>query len=189
MIYPFILRIKIILLIFLFAYLSGQEVQLRLYEKDGLYGYKNQHEQVVISARFLLAMNFNEKGIAAVADSSGWAYINAQGNILIRPYIYDNGPDYFSEGLARFVENGKFGFFDEYGKIVIDAQWDFTYPFQDGKAAVYKGCTIITEKEHNSIIGGQWGYIDRTGKVIRPIGSLNPDSVLYQPDKNEIFKM
>lgn len=189
MIYTFMLRVKIILLIFLFAYLPAQETQLKLFEEDGLYGYKNQHDQVVISVKYSAAMNFNKKGIAAVADSSGWIYIDTQGNILIRPYIYDNGPDYFSEGLARFVENSKFGFFDDSGKIVIDAQWDFAYPFTNGKAAVCEGCKIITENEHSGITGGEWGYIDRKGKVIIPIGSVNPDSVFYKLDKIEIFKM
>jgi hypothetical protein len=189
MIYEFTLKVKFILLIFLFAYLTAQETHLKLFEKDGLYGYKNQHDQIVISAKYPAAMNFNEKGIAAVADSSGWAYIDTQGNILIRPYIYDNGPDYISEGLARFVENSKFGFFDDSGKIVIDAQWDFAYPFKNGRTAVCKGCKIIIENEHCSIIGGEWGYIDRTGKVIIPIGSVNPDSVHYKLDKIDIFRM
>jgi hypothetical protein len=179
----------IVLFLFLCAVIYPQSVQLNLFEQDGLYGYKNQIDQIVIAAKFAMAMDFSEKGIAAVADSSGWAYIDTQGNILIRPFIYDNGPDYFCEDLARFVENGKFGFFDESGKIVIEAQWDFAYPFKDGKAAVCNRCKMSADNEHKKISGGEWGYIDKTGKIIISIGSVKADSVLNEPKNLEIFEM
>ncbi|MEJ2543276.1 MAG: WG repeat-containing protein [Calditrichaceae bacterium] len=147
----------------------------------------NQNNHIIIDAQYPAAMDFTEHGIAAVADSSGWAYIDKQGNIIIRPYVYDNGPDYFSEGLARFVKNGKFGFFNEFGRIVIEAQWDFAYPFQDGKAAVCKGCKITTDNEHSSVTGGEWGYIDKKGNIVVPIGSVKADSVLPKPAKIKLF--
>jgi len=182
-------RIKNISIIFIGVCLFAQDIQLYLFEDDGLYGYMDQHNHIVIDAQYLAAMEFTENGIAAVADSAGWAYIDVLGNILIRPYIYDNGPDYFSEGLARFVENGKFGFFDKFGVPVIDAQWDFAYPFHNGKAAVCNGCKIILDNEHSGITGGKWGYIDKTGKIISPVGSVEADSVLPKPAKIKLFKM
>ncbi len=179
----------IVLFLFLYAVIYPQTVQLNLFERDGLFGYKNQNDQIVIRAKFTAAMDFSEKGIAAVADSSGWAYIDTQGKILIRPFIYDNGPDYFCEGLARFVENDKIGFFDESGKIIIKAEWDFAYTFEDGKAAVCNGCKISIDKDHNSVSGGEWGYINKTGKVIFPIGSVKADSVMPKPKNIKIFEM
>lgn len=184
-----IIRIKIIIVIFVSVYLFAQEVQLKLFEDNGLYGYMDQNNHIIIDAQYPAAMKFTENGIAAVADSSGWAYIDKLGNILIRPYIFDNGPDYFSEGLARFVDKKKFGFFDESGMIIITAQWDFAYPFQDGKAAVCNGCKIRTENEHSSVTGGEWGYINKTGKVIVPIGSVKADSISPGPAKIKLFKM
>lgn len=184
------MKINVFIIIFgLFAMASSQINQLRLFEQDGLFGYIDQDEKIVIDASFIMAMEFTENGIAAVADSTGWVFIDQKGNILVHPYIYDNGPDYFSEGLARFVEDGKFGFFDEFGTPVIKAQWDFAYPFQHGKAAVCNGCTIKTDNEHASVTGGDWGYIDKTGKVIVTIGSVKADSVLLKPAEIKLFKM
>jgi len=184
-----IFRIKNILIIFISVYLFAQDSQLKLFEADGLYGFMDQHDRVVIDAQYPAAMEFSEFGIAAVADSSGWTYIDTQGNMLIRPFIYDNGPDYFSEGLSRFIENEKIGFFNESGHVVIEAQWDFAYPFQDGRAAVCNGCPFTMNREHDSITGGDWGYIDKTGKIIIPIGSVKGDSVLPVPAKIKLYKM
>ena len=173
----------------MYASTCAQSVQLNIFEEEGFFGYKDQNEKVIIAAKYAVAMDFSEKGIAAVADSSGWAYINTRGNILVRPYIYDNGPDYFSEGLARFIEKRKIGFIDEYGKIIIKAQWDFAYPFKNGKAAVCNGCNILTDNEHKKISGGEWGYIDKTGKINVPIGSVKADSVMKKLKKVEILEM
>ena len=177
-----------VLILLLAAFLYSQTLQLSLFEENGKFGYKDQTNQIVIKPRFIVAMDFSEAGIAAVVDSTGWAYIDTLGQIVIRPFVYDNGPDYFSESLARFVEKNKFGFFDESGSVVIEPQWDFAYPFKNGKAAVCNGCRISIENEHGQISDGRWGYIDKTGKVIVPIGSVEADSAIQCPDSFEIFK-
>lgn len=52
-------------------------------------------------------------------------------------YHYDNGDDYFSEGLQRIVDrDGKIGFRDTIGKIIIVPQFAFAFPFKDGYAKV-----------------------------------------------------
>jgi hypothetical protein len=157
--------------------LYAQSVQPEIYEENGLFGYRDQDNLIIIKAQFTAALEFNEAGIAAVADSSGWMYIDKTGHILLRPFIYDNGPDYYVEGLARYVDNGKIGFFDQSGKIVIKARWDFAYPFHNGKAAVCSGCSEFSKGEYHSIKGGKWGYIDTAGQLIDSLGTVNPDSV------------
>ena len=62
-----------------------------------------------------------------------------QGRFLYHPMAYDNGPDYWSEGLRRFVEQGKVGFVNGAGSKVIAAQWDFAAPFEYGYAQVFAG--------------------------------------------------
>lgn len=43
-------------------------------------------------------------------------------------YQYDNGDDYFSEGLQRIVDkDGKIGFRDSIGKIVIQPRYAFAF--------------------------------------------------------------
>ena len=68
-----------------------------------------------ISSREILLF---EKGGAL--DSMGFSYnskiFDREGHFLYSSFWFDNGPDYYVEGLRRFVENGKMGFADRNGK-------------------------------------------------------------------------
>lgn len=124
---------------------------------------------MVIEPRFVVAQEFLPGGIAAVADQKEWSYIDARGNVVIKPFLFDNGPDYFREGLARFKSENKFGFFDKTGKKVIPAQFDFAAPFSEGLAAVCSGCTEVSRGEHAFMKGGKWGFIDKKGRIVIPL--------------------
>ena len=136
---------------------------------SGLWGYRDARGAVVIEPRFLVAQDFSVHGIAAVADAVGWRIIDQRGAVLIpQPYLVDNGPDPFLEGLARFVESGRLGFYDERGRVVIPARFVFVTPFSEGRAAFCEGCREQAEGEHRSVRGGRWGFIDRRGNVTVP---------------------
>jgi hypothetical protein len=135
------------------------------FEQGGKWGYQNANGKVAIPPRFSVANEFSPEGIAPVVDEQGWAYIDVRGKILIRPFIVDNGPDYFQEGLARFVESGKFGFFNQKGQVVIQPRFDFAAPFSEGLAAYCTGCQMKPEGEHRLVEGGIWGYMDPKGKA------------------------
>ena len=62
-----------------------------------------------------------------------------QGKFLYYPLWFDNGTDYYEEGLRRYVDGHKVGFADKDGILTIPAQWDFAEPFQYGYARVYIG--------------------------------------------------
>ncbi|NWG75239.1 MAG: WG repeat-containing protein [Rubrivivax sp.] len=132
----------------------------------GLWGYRSEDNVTRIPPQFHVAEEFLPSGIAAAADQSGWVYLDRRGNRIIRPFLYDNGPDPFAEGLARFVDGGQFGFFDERGGIAIPARFDFVEPFSAGLAAFCTGCRRKWEGEHQRYEGGRWGYIDREGKTV-----------------------
>jgi hypothetical protein len=136
------------------------------FEAHGKYGYKDVRGNVVIQPEFQLAREFSAEGLAAVVDGKGWAYIDSRGRVVIRPFVFENGPDYFSEGLARFVLRGKFGFFNKQGHVVIDPAFDFARPFRNGAAAVCSGCSLKSDGEHSLVVGGKWGFIDSSGRVI-----------------------
>lgn len=157
-------------LFILLAALATARAQTKLipFETDGAWGYQNLEGTVVIPARYLMALEFTPGGIAAVATKKGWAYIDTAGKAVIEPFVYDNGPDYFQEGLARFVVKGKFGFFNTQGGKVIPPQFDFAEPFAEGRAAVCKGCKKEMQGEHAVWGGGRWGYIDTSGKPVIP---------------------
>ncbi|MEE9524160.1 MAG: WG repeat-containing protein [Thermodesulfovibrionales bacterium] len=159
---------KIFAIIILLVGLQG--VAAVPFEKDGKWGYKDIDGQVVIEPRFIIAGEFSPEGVAAVVDKKGWAYVNKSGEVVIRPHVYDNGPDYFSEGLARFSENGKFGFFDKTGNVVIKPAFDFAFPFREGLARVCNGCKLVKNGVHTTVEGGKWGYIDTRGKLVIQLG-------------------
>jgi hypothetical protein len=138
------------------------------FEQAGVWGYKNASGRVLIKPHFTMAKAFSPEGIAAVVDEAGWAYINEKGETIIRPFVIDNGPDYFKDGLARCISDNKFGFFDRMGKIVIGAQFDFALPFHEGLAAVCTGCKEEPEGEYHFVKGGTWGYINKQGKMVIP---------------------
>ena len=50
-------------------------------------------------------------------------------------YQYDNGADYVREGLYRIVDaQGKMGYADEQGRVVIAPRFAFGFPFEQGRA-------------------------------------------------------
>ena len=60
----------------------------------------------------------------------------------------------FSEGLTCVEKDGKYGFIDTIGKVVVPCQYDDADSFSDGFARVKKD--------------GKWRYIDTTGKEVIP---------------------
>ncbi len=61
-----------------------------------------------------------------------------------------------STSLFPIKKDGKWGYIDKTGKIIIDPQYDDAWPFSEGLAAV-----MIVDEET-----GKWGYIDKTGKYV-----------------------
>ncbi|QEI06449.1 WG repeat-containing protein [Pigmentiphaga aceris] len=128
-------------------------------EAKDRYGYLQCDGSPGLPAQYRVADDFTAGGIAAVLDATGWYYIDRQGRFLLRPMIYDNGPDYFVEGLSRFIQDGKTGFFDEAGQVVIPATYDFAYPFKDGVAEVGQRCTTTRQHEHSIVSCQAWSTI------------------------------
>jgi hypothetical protein len=58
----------------------------------------------------------------------------------------------FSEGLAAVEINGKWGFLDKSGLMVIATQYDHAANFSEGLAAVQ--------------INGKWGFINKFGQMV-----------------------
>lgn len=73
-----------------------------------------------------------------LAQPAGDVY-DRQGRFLYTALWYDNGLDFWEEGMRRFVENGKVGFVDRLGRKAVPAQWDYAEPFEYGYATVYTG--------------------------------------------------
>jgi len=93
-----------------------------------------------------------------------WVIMNSKKMALYAVFVYDNGPDYPSEGLIRVLKNGKIGYADaKTYEIVIEPQFDCAYPFENGKAKVSNQCQTVQEGENRSWVSDAWEYVDKSG--------------------------
>jgi hypothetical protein len=86
---------------------------------------------------------------------------------LFEVYKYDNGPDYVRNGLFRIIENGKIGFANQNGKIVIQPKYKCARPFENGIAIVADSCEIKPIKNNEIWTGNKWLEIDTLGNKIK----------------------
>lgn len=174
---------KCLLGFILFSSVTMAQVKEKLYffmTKDSLYGVKNNKGKIIILPREVLFWSDEDTKFPITDDliflntsdtgrnephSIGMMY-NRKGEKLFAPFIYDNGPDWFSEGLMRFVKNGKVGFANRNGDIVIEAKFDFASQFNYGVAWYCNGCVWKGRGEHSSIQGGYRGYVNSKGDTI-----------------------
>lgn len=158
-------------------------------KKDSLVGVKDHNDKIIIPPDYLnLRYDDREKiadnvslivmerfsGIKGKpAESAGDAF-DRNGKLLFHPLRYDNGPDYESEGTIRCVENGKVGFVNREGKIIIEPQWDWAAAFNYGYAIVCNGCyfDFTKDAEHPEMAfypKHETYYIDKTGLKINAL--------------------
>ena len=133
------------------------------------YGYVNRTGDTVIPlGKYLMCYTekFDEFAIVSSRDK-GLIAIDRKENVLFNVYVFDNGPDYPSNGLFRITKNGKIGYADTKGNVIIPPQFDCAYPFKNGKAKVGKGCKKQTDGEHSWWIDGRWYTIDKKGNIIK----------------------
>lgn len=166
-------------------FLSQAKEGLKYFKsKDSLVGIKNQDGKIIIPAQFRVysflkdgepvkeeTIYFDGSKPNEVSEKNAWGYVyDRKGNFLYRPFFYDNGADYFAEGVRRFVKDGKIGFVDRNGKTIIEAKHDFVSPFNYGYAAFCDGCDWEkTDDEHKAIVGGTWGIINFKGEIVQPL--------------------
>jgi hypothetical protein len=100
-------------------------------------------------------------------DKNGkFGYIDAGGKIVI-PLQFDSARD-FHEGLALVTGGKQKIFIDAAGRMVIDvSRFDLVDDFSEGVAAVNVG--QIRNGIGLIVNPGQWGYIDKSGKLSIPM--------------------
>ena len=67
----------------------------------------------------------------------------------------------FSEGLAAVRKNGKFGFIDTNGDLIVSCQYDQVGPYSDG-------VFIILDNDYNLSIADKDGYVTKTKYKLNP---------------------
>lgn len=186
---------KVFLLISIIPVLafSQQKEVLRYFKtKESLVGVKNQKGEIIIPAQFKIFSDlkdgevvewetilFDGNKTGENQEKNAWGYVyDRKGNFLYQPFMYDNGPDYFVEGLRRFVKKGKIGFADRNGKVIIEPKHDFVDYFNYGYASFCDGCDWEkTDDEHKSIVGGKWGMMNAKGETVLPLTTYSEKDV------------
>ena len=81
----------------------------------------------------------------------------------------------FSDGLAQVKSKKKYGFVNKQGEEVIPLKYNEVYPFYEGLAGVNVGGKYLKIGEDEDlgssvglVEGGQWGFVDETGKEVIP---------------------
>lgn len=186
---------KVLLLISIIPVLAfSQEKEVLRYfkTKESLVGVKNQKGEIIIPAQFKIYSDlkdgevvegetilFDGNKTGGNQEKNAWGYVyDRKGDFLYQPFMYDNGPDYFVEGLRRFVKNGKIGFADRNGKVIIEPKHDFVDYFNYGYASFCDGCDWEkTDDEHKSIVGGKWGMMNTKGETVPPLTKYSDKDV------------
>jgi hypothetical protein len=129
-------------------------------------GYVNSQDDTVIAVgKYEYCFTDTLKYMAIVLKRSGeLVAIDRFDRELFEVMWYDNGPDYFSEGLIRIKKNGKIGFADEKGKMVIEPLFECAFPFENGRARVALSCKTVQDGEHSRWESDSWFYIDKRGR-------------------------
>jgi hypothetical protein len=143
--------------------------------RDGFCGYIDKTGHLKIPDQYRAAGPFSE-GLAWVQyihlseKPIGYdqpyrcSYINNLGKVVIFskdvPDVLASRP--FHENLAavRVRDNSLWGFIDETGQLVIEADFDQANDFHEGRAAV------LTFSPNGA--GVKWGYIDTDGEMVIP---------------------
>lgn len=139
------------------------------------YGYLDLQGKVVIPPQYQAANNFTEgKAFIKIKDSK-YALIGLNGESLANfnyPYVGMPG-----DGLLAFQEktNGKYGYIDEYGNVIISPRYTGAQPFRDGRAVVYisedhRKKSGLIRKDGNYILSPEYNDILLLGETRAAIG-------------------
>jgi hypothetical protein len=171
---------KILHILFLiFSYsLYGQDISHQ--ETDYLYlirdnlvsdkcGYINSKGDTVIpfDKYTICYMDIIKQFGIVLLNEKGFVGIDNKDSILFNIFPYDNGPDEPSEGLFRIIKNGKIGYANLKGQIIIEPQFDCAESFKKGIAKVSDDCDEVKDGEHSSWMSDRWYFIDSSGIKIK----------------------
>jgi hypothetical protein len=126
---------------------------------------KTKDQKNDVSKEYINSLNFGEKELLITKIDGEYYYIHKNGKKM-QTITYENGPDKFSEGLARTRINGKIGFFNRNLEITLKPLYDFAFPFHNGISEICTGCTEKEEEGTMMLDGGTWKKIDRSGLII-----------------------
>lgn len=139
---------------------GGKEGLTRATISDTSYVYVTKSGQVVFGKKFRDAGHFRS-GFSYVKEKDKYGLINTSGAYAVQPVyddIYDISNEMDRSQMYAAKKDGKWGFMDYSGKVVIPLQYDSPEQERYGYSIAEE---LIAVKLNN-----RWGYIDRAGKII-----------------------
>lgn len=114
---------------------------------DGIGDIYSSNIEKVLSIKDAVVETIDEDWTIIHSNNES-GYINKDGNIVKNTDVYANNK------IFAFEENGKWGYKDNNGKIIVDAIYDFTTDVDKyGFAGI--------------VLDDKWGIIDSNGKIIK----------------------
>jgi hypothetical protein len=144
-----------------------------------LCAWKDAKGKVHFSRWHLKRMDFDGHGLASVYVG-GWRYVARNGRSAA-VLTFDNGPDPFADGLARYQDGKKIGYIDRKLVTIIPARFDGGYPFENRRAVICNGCGTVLDGDYSSYINGSWGCIDRRGRFVVALRSTRDHAPCSRP--------
>jgi len=126
--------------------------------------------RITFNPALLRQLEYGADGLGAVALDGGWAWVRADG-ASAQVITFDNGPDDFVDGLARGRRpDGSMVYIDKRLDVALATPYTWIEPFIGGTAVVCSRCRFEPDAsgEHHQVVGGEWGAIDRAGKLVLP---------------------
>lgn len=134
-----IASITIIILLLLINFQKVDAQHIYKCDNGKYFYYKSSDGKTIVkSKKYTIAFTDTIKSIGFVGNRKDKIIgIDNHGKELFEVYKTDNGPDYVSDGMFRIIgKNGKIGFADTCGIIVIPPVFSYATPFRDGEAKV-----------------------------------------------------
>ena len=155
---------------------DNNELKLHKVKVDGLYGYADKDDNIVIPCQWRDAEDFSE-GLAAVkSENDQWGFIDETGVEVIQCKCFLAIP--FKEGMARVInESIQYGYIDKSGKEIIPCQWKFAEDFSNNATA------LVEDNSGNRFV------IDKSGNVIEEYKRANSSENLVTEDTEDNNKV
>ena len=109
-----------------------------------------------VGKNFMVTGSFSD-GLCVVFIGEQTFFMDENGRFAVRLAPGTGFKTSFTEGLAAIVKNGKFGFIDKTGRVVVEPKFDYT------SIAFRDGAMIVGEMKYGRM---KYGYVDKNGKTI-----------------------
>ena len=123
-------------------------------QKGNKWGFINRKNEQKIPFDYDEAYAFKDN-LAFVKKGNFYGCINKYNKIVVDIALEKTKFPFFTNKLALFTKEGRYGFINRKGKIQIPAIYEVAYPFTNGMAQV--------------MLHGKVGYINSRGKEVIPI--------------------